>query len=169
MDGFNIDLEPYLENLDLSECSTPFWWGTSVQDLTKILDELDGPPPAIQSTPTKPGYQEPAGASNKRFASPLSEIQVSALSKPFVPAATQKNTRWCIKVFNDWAASRNMHLTRTQRRYPLAFWIGPIVSAMLQCLTSGSLCLFSRVPGRTTGSLTLQTLSMLFCVGCTAT
>ena len=35
----------------------------------------------------------PAQPSGSRFGTPLSEVQVSSLSSPFVPAATQKNTR----------------------------------------------------------------------------
>ena len=45
----------------------------------------------------------PAQPSGSHFGTPLSEGQVSSLSS-FVPAATQKNTRWSVGIFNDWMA-----------------------------------------------------------------
>ena len=106
----NFDLELYIENLDVSACSTPLWYGTKDQELTKILDDLMpvSTLPMNDSTNSQT-YQMPVEAKTSRFAAPISDAELSSFTKPFTPLSTQKNTRWCIKVFNDWAAGRNTH------------------------------------------------------------
>ena len=63
----------------------------------------------------------PAQPSGSRFGTPLSEVQVSSLSSPFVPAATQKNTRWSVGIFNDWMAHRNSLVLAESERVPVGF------------------------------------------------
>lgn len=67
------------------------------------------------------GGSNPAQPSGSRFGTPLSEVQVSSLSSPFVPAATQKNTRWSVGIFNDWMAHRNSLVLAESERVPVGF------------------------------------------------
>ena len=57
-------------------------------------------------------------SSGCHFGNPLSELQVST---PFVPTATQKNTRWSVGTFNDWMAHRNSLVSAESDRVPVGF------------------------------------------------
>ena len=117
--GSDFDLESYIENIDLSQSGTPIWWGTKDQELTKILDDLEPLPrapmtnlhntEASQKACTKQYIAEAPRDKKSRFGNPISDTELSSFTKPFVPVSTQKNTRWCVKVFNDWATERNTH------------------------------------------------------------
>ena len=95
------------------------WWGTKDQELTKMLNYLDPLPRApmtslhiteasqrLISSCTMLKHQK----IRSQLGNPLSDTELSSFTKPFVPESTQKNTRWCVKVFNDWATERNTHL-----------------------------------------------------------
>ena len=118
--GSDFDLESYIENIDLSQSPTPVWWGTKDQELIKIFNDLDPLPrapmtslhntEASQKTYTKQYDAETPGDKKSRFGDPISDTKLASFAKPFVPVSTQKNTRWCVKVFNDWATERNSHV-----------------------------------------------------------
>ena len=142
MDVQSSDLGFRVQNLELSDCGPPTWWGTNddfcheaqpqgVSATSEILgfdDYFEKFCSQMQKDleNTHPGSatcnigsssdsslllcsegSNPAQPSGSRFGLPLSEVQVSSLSSPFVPTATQKNTRWSIGIFNDWMAHRN--------------------------------------------------------------
>ena len=67
---------------------------------------------ATGSGSTSPGFL---------FDNPLSELLVTSLSTPFVPAATQKNTHWSVGRFNDWMAHRNSLVSAESDRVPVGF------------------------------------------------
>ena len=118
--GSDFDLEYCIENIDLSQSGTPMWWGTKDQELTKLLDDLDPLPLAPMTNlhnteASQKGLYQAVQAEAPRdkkspFVNPISDTELSSFTKPFVPESTQKNTRWCVKVFNDWATEKNTHL-----------------------------------------------------------
>lgn len=78
------------------------WQGTKDQELIKILDDLDPLPrapmtnlhntEASQKAYTKQYDAEAPRDKKSRFGSPISDTELSSLTKPFVPVSTQKNT-----------------------------------------------------------------------------
>ena len=118
--GCDFDLESYIESINLSQSGTPMWWGTKDQELIKILDDLDPLPrasvtnlhntEASQKAYTKQYDAEAPRNKKSWFGNPISDTELSSFTMPFVPVSTQKNTRWCVKVFNDWATERNSHV-----------------------------------------------------------
>ena len=65
---------------------------------------------ASQKAYTKQYNAEAPRDKKSQFGNPISDTELSSFTKPFVPASTQKNTRWCVKVFNDWATEWNSHV-----------------------------------------------------------
>ena len=43
----------------------------------------------------------------RRFAQPLAEVDMNTLCKPVVPSNTQKQTDWCVNVFESWRSARD--------------------------------------------------------------
>ncbi len=68
-----------------------------------------------------------AGCTRTCFKEPMTDSEMSVISKCFVPASTQKNSAWALGVFLDWRAERNRKaaLTRIaarERNVRSIFW-----------------------------------------------
>ena len=46
----------------------------------------------------------------ERFRKPVTDQEMSTLSKGYVPANTKKNNGWAVRVFNEWRAQRNQSI-----------------------------------------------------------
>ena len=120
MDGFNIDLEPCLENL---ECSTSFWWDTSDQDLTKTLKDHH-----LQSKVRQwnQAIKNPPEHPINVLLAPSVRYKFLHWVNPLFQLPLKQNYSL---VFSDWAASQNMHQDTDQ-------WLSRSAQLGLQCFSA---------------------------------
>ena len=67
------------------------------ENVDSDLRDFQPPPKKAKTT------REPVA----RFKCPTSNEEMAVLSKGFVPANTQKNNAWAMRVFSEWRVQRN--------------------------------------------------------------
>ena len=51
---------------------------------------------------TPPTKQDPPPAKQKHFGDPLTLDDVAQATKAVIPKNTQQDTRWCVRIWNEW-------------------------------------------------------------------
>ena len=110
--------EPSFSFPDLSEVNLTLL-SENDSELTSLINSFSCLTPANQENTTAKKVDTPGESG--RFRSPLSDIQVSNASTPFVPKNTQRQTQWAVKVFTGWANHRNSLVTSDSEKVPERF------------------------------------------------